>query len=40
MQYLLDTQVLIWSLEDNPKLIPSLKTIIENPDNTILGKPV
>ncbi len=36
MQYLLDTQALIWSLEDNPKLIPSLKTIIENPDNTIL----
>ena len=36
MQYLLDTQVLIWSLEDNPMLKPSLKSIIENPDNTIL----
>lgn len=36
MQYLLDTQVLLWALEDNPKLKPSLKAIIENPDHTIL----
>lgn len=36
MQYLLDTQILIWSLEDNPKLKASLRTIIENPANTIL----
>ena len=35
MQYLLDIQVLIWSLEDNPKLKPSLRAIIESPDNTI-----
>ena len=35
MQYLLDTQILIWSLEDNPKLKPALRTLIENPDNII-----
>jgi PIN domain nuclease of toxin-antitoxin system len=35
MQYLLDTQILIWSLEDSPKLKPSLRTIIENPSHTI-----
>lgn len=35
MQYLLDTQVLIWSLEDNPKLKYSIKAIIENVENTI-----
>lgn len=32
-QYLLDTQIAIWSLEDNPRLKPSLRAIIENPDN-------
>lgn len=36
MQYLLDTQILIWSLEDNPKLKPSLRKLIENPENIIL----
>lgn len=36
MQYLLDTQILIWSLEDNPKLKTSLRSLIENPVNTIL----
>jgi PIN domain nuclease of toxin-antitoxin system len=36
MKYLLDTQILIWSLEDNPKLKKSLLAIIENPLNTIL----
>lgn len=35
MQYLLDTQILIWSLEDNPKLKTSLCTLIENPDHTM-----
>lgn len=36
MQYLLDTQIFIWSLEDNPKLKPELRSIIEDADNTIL----
>jgi PIN domain nuclease of toxin-antitoxin system len=35
MQYLLDTQILIWSLEDNRKLKESLRTLIENSDHTI-----
>ncbi|MEO6136009.1 MAG: type II toxin-antitoxin system VapC family toxin [Ginsengibacter sp.] len=35
MQYLLDTQILIWSLEDNPKLKASLRALIENPDHTM-----
>lgn len=35
MQYLLDTQILVWSLEGNPKLNSSLREIIENPANTI-----
>ncbi len=35
MQYLLDTQILIWSLEDNPKLKDSLRTLIENPAHTM-----
>lgn len=35
MQYLLDTQVLIWSLEDNLKLKPSLRNLIENTANTM-----
>lgn len=35
MQYLLDTQVFIWSLEGNPKLSSSVKSIIEDIDNTI-----
>lgn len=33
MQYLLDTQILIWSLEDNPKLKTSIRTLIENPEH-------
>lgn len=36
MRYLLDTQILIWHLQGNPKLKTSLRTIIENPVNTIL----
>ncbi len=35
MRYLLDTQILIWSLEDNPKLKASLRTLIENPAHRI-----
>lgn len=35
MQYLLDTQILIWSLEANLKLKESLRTLIENPAHTI-----
>lgn len=33
MQYLLDTQILIWSLEDNPKLNSRLRSLIENSEN-------
>lgn len=33
MQYLLDTLILIWSLEDNPKLETSIRTLIENPEH-------
>ena len=35
MQYLIDTQILIWSLEDNPRLKVSLREIIEEPFNKI-----
>lgn len=35
MKYLLDTQIVIWSLEDNSKLKASLRIIIENPEYTI-----
>ena len=36
MRYLLDSQILIWHLQGNPKLKESLRAIIENPLNTIL----
>jgi PIN domain nuclease of toxin-antitoxin system len=36
MHYLLDTQIIIWALEDNPKLKPKLRSLIESPDNTVL----
>ena len=36
MRYLLDTQILIWYLQGNARLKASLRTIIENPLNTIL----
>lgn len=36
MRYLLDTQILIWHMQGNPKLNEPLRTIIENPLNTIL----
>src|SRR6185312_1285304 len=35
MQFLLDTQILIWSLEDSPKPKAKLRTLIENPENVI-----
>ena len=35
MQYLFDTQILIWSLEDNPRLKTSLRNLIENPEHTM-----
>lgn len=36
MQYLLDTQILIWHLEGNPKLKLRLRGLIENPSHTII----
>lgn len=36
MQYLLDTQILIWALEDNPRLKSKHRGLLENPDNTVL----
>lgn len=36
MKYLLDTHILLWSVEDNPKLSKSARAIIENSDNTLL----
>lgn len=36
MQYLLDTQILVWALEDNPRLKSKHRALLENPDNTIL----
>ena len=35
MPYLLDTQIFIWSLEDNPKLKTSFRLLIEDPQNII-----
>lgn len=35
MRYLLDTQILIWHLQGNPKLKASLRTLIENPTHTM-----
>lgn len=35
MRYLLDTQILIWHLQGNPKLKASLRTLIENPAHTM-----
>ena len=35
MDYLLDTQIIIWALEDNPKLKTSLRILIEDPHNQI-----
>ncbi len=35
MKYLLDTHILIWSLIDTKKLSKTVKSILENPTNTI-----
>ena len=35
MNYLLDTQVVIWSLDDDPRLSPAAKDAIENIQNTV-----
>lgn len=35
MDYLLDTQAIIWTLEDNPQLPESVKDTIEDTQNTI-----
>ncbi len=35
MKYLLDTHILIWSLIDTQKLSKTVKSILENPKNTI-----
>ncbi len=35
MDYLLDTQIIIWALEDNPKLKTSLRILIEDPNHQI-----
>ena len=35
MDYLLDTQAIIWTLEDNPQLPESVKDAIEDTQNTI-----
>ena len=35
MDYLLDTQIIIWALEDNPKLKTSLRILIEDSNNQI-----
>lgn len=37
MRYLLDTQILVWHLQGNPKLKQSLRDIIQQPDNTIFA---
>ena len=40
MKYLLDTQILVWSLEDNPSLHSRTKALIENPDDIMLFTPI
>lgn len=36
MRYLLDTQAVIWFIENNPRLSYTAKSFIEDPDNIIL----
>ncbi len=36
MKFLLDTHILLWWLEDNPRLSADIKETIRNPDNLIL----
>ncbi|WP_342086946.1 type II toxin-antitoxin system VapC family toxin [Dyadobacter sp. OTU695] len=40
IKYLLDTQIAIWSLEDNSLLKPQVRNILENPTNTLLISPI
>ena len=40
MKYLLDTQIVIWSLEDHPNLKQPIRKILENPINTLFVSPV
>lgn len=36
MKYLLDTHILLWAVEDNPKLSQKARQIINNTDNELL----
>lgn len=36
MKYLLDTHILLWAVEDNPKLSQKARQIINNEDNELL----
>ena len=35
MRILIDTHILLWCLEDSPKLTAAARQLIENPDNEI-----
>ncbi len=35
MNYLLDTQIVIWSLDDDPRLAQAAKDVIEDTQNAI-----
>ncbi|WP_227713273.1 type II toxin-antitoxin system VapC family toxin [Moraxella nonliquefaciens] len=35
MRYLLDTHILLWALQNNPKLSKQAKDIITNPNNEL-----
>lgn len=36
MKYLLDTHILLWAVEDSPKLSQKARQIIDNPENELL----
>lgn len=36
MNYLLDTHILLWAIQNHPKLSQKAKDIIVNPDNELL----
>ncbi len=36
MRYLLDTHILLWAVEDNPKLSKKARSIIEDENNTLV----
>jgi len=40
MKYLLDTQIAIWSLEDSSNLSTPIRSILENPRNTLFVSPI